>query len=58
MLQRREYIRLFACSWLTVDSFGDVKYSGIGREGSKYGIEEYLTMKTIVSAVLPPRAML
>ncbi|KAK5948012.1 hypothetical protein OHC33_010940 [Knufia fluminis] len=38
--------------------FGDVKYSGIGREGSKYGIEEYLTMKTIVSAVLPPRAML
>ncbi len=25
--------------------FGGVKESGIGREGSKYGIEEYLEMK-------------
>ena len=27
--------------------FGGVKHSGFGREGSKYGIEEYLTIKTI-----------
>lgn len=25
--------------------FGGVKQSGMGREGSKYGIEEYLVMK-------------
>ncbi|MFZ0097197.1 MAG: aldehyde dehydrogenase family protein, partial [Gemmobacter sp.] len=25
--------------------FGGVKQSGIGREGSKYGIEEYLEIK-------------
>jgi succinate-semialdehyde dehydrogenase/glutarate-semialdehyde dehydrogenase len=25
--------------------FGGVKQSGIGREGSKYGIDEYLSMK-------------
>lgn len=27
--------------------FGGVKFSGFGREGSKYGIEEYLTIKTV-----------
>ena len=27
--------------------FGGVKCSGFGREGSKYGIEEYQTIKTI-----------
>lgn len=27
--------------------FGGVKYSGFGREGSKYGVEEYLTIKTV-----------
>ena len=27
--------------------FGGVKFSGFGREGSKYGIEEYQTIKTI-----------
>ncbi|KAF1990545.1 succinic semialdehyde dehydrogenase [Aulographum hederae CBS 113979] len=27
--------------------FGGVKHSGFGREGSKYGIEEYLTMKMV-----------
>jgi succinate-semialdehyde dehydrogenase/glutarate-semialdehyde dehydrogenase len=27
--------------------FGGVKESGFGREGSKYGIEEYLTIKAI-----------
>ncbi|KAF5241885.1 hypothetical protein FANTH_8960 [Fusarium anthophilum] len=28
--------------------FGGVKYSGLGREGSKYGIEDYLQVKTVV----------
>jgi succinate-semialdehyde dehydrogenase/glutarate-semialdehyde dehydrogenase len=28
-----------------VAPFGGVKQSGIGREGSKYGIEEYLEVK-------------
>ena len=27
--------------------FGGVKQSGLGREGSQYGIEEYLEMKYI-----------
>ncbi|KAK9471536.1 succinate-semialdehyde dehydrogenase [Dipodascopsis tothii] len=27
--------------------FGGVKYSGFGREGSKYGIEEYVTIKSV-----------
>jgi succinate-semialdehyde dehydrogenase/glutarate-semialdehyde dehydrogenase len=27
--------------------FGGVKFSGFGREGSKYGIEEYVTIKTV-----------
>ena len=27
--------------------FGGVKHSGFGREGSKYGIDEYLTIKTM-----------
>lgn len=31
----------------TVAPFGGVKQSGIGREGSKYGIEEYIEMKYI-----------
>ncbi|KAL7621988.1 hypothetical protein AAE478_007489 [Parahypoxylon ruwenzoriense] len=28
--------------------FGGVKYSGMGREGSKYGLDEYLVLKTVV----------
>ena len=27
--------------------FGGVKLSGFGREGSKYGIEEYMTIKAV-----------
>ncbi|KAI9034868.1 NAD-dependent succinate-semialdehyde dehydrogenase [Aspergillus affinis] len=29
--------------------FGGVKYSGMGREGSKYGVEEYLSVKMVVT---------
>ena len=31
-----------------VAPFGGVKQSGVGREGSKYGIEEYLEVKYIL----------
>ena len=34
-----------------VAPFGGVKQSGLGREGSKFGIEEYLEIKYICSAV-------
>ncbi len=27
--------------------FGGIKQSGFGREGSKYGIEEYITIKAV-----------
>jgi acyl-CoA reductase-like NAD-dependent aldehyde dehydrogenase len=30
-----------------VSPFGGVKESGIGREGSKYGIDEYLDLKAV-----------
>ncbi|KAH7175316.1 succinate-semialdehyde dehydrogenase [Dactylonectria macrodidyma] len=29
--------------------FGGVKYSGFGREGSKYGLDDYLVLKSIVT---------
>ncbi|KAJ5081574.1 hypothetical protein NUU61_009838 [Penicillium alfredii] len=29
--------------------FGGVKHSGMGREGSKYGVDDYMTLKTIVT---------
>jgi len=31
---------------LEVAPFGGIKQSGIGREGSKYGIDEYLEIKS------------
>jgi len=34
--------------------FGGIKESGIGREGSKYGIEEYLEVKYICAGGLAP----
>ena len=32
--------------------FGGIKQSGFGREGSKYGVEEYLEMKSVCLAGL------
>lgn len=29
------------------DRFGGVKFSGFGREGSKYGMAEYQVIKTV-----------
>ena len=34
-----------------VAPFGGVKQSGLGREGSKYGIEDYLQLKYLCLAV-------
>ncbi|KAK7214880.1 hypothetical protein V2G26_002883 [Clonostachys chloroleuca] len=31
----------------TASPFGGIKWSGFGREGSKYGIDEYLSIKTV-----------
>ena len=31
--------------------FGGVKQSGFGREGSKYGLDDYLNMKYVMVAV-------
>lgn len=29
--------------------FGGVKHSGMGREGSKYGIDDYVNIKMVVT---------
>ncbi|OOF98183.1 hypothetical protein ASPCADRAFT_142170 [Aspergillus carbonarius ITEM 5010] len=34
--------------------FGGVKYSGVGREGSKYGIEDYMNIKMVVTGGIDP----
>jgi succinate-semialdehyde dehydrogenase/glutarate-semialdehyde dehydrogenase len=31
--------------------FGGIKWSGFGKEGGKYGIEDYLVVKSIMIAV-------
>jgi len=36
-----------------VAPFGGVKQSGIGREGSRYGMDEYLNMKLICTQIAP-----
>ncbi|MGA2204138.1 MAG: aldehyde dehydrogenase family protein, partial [Terriglobales bacterium] len=38
-----------------VAPFGGVKESGLGREGSKYGIEEYLEIKYLCFGGIAPR---
>ncbi|KAL0935944.1 succinate-semialdehyde dehydrogenase [Colletotrichum truncatum] len=35
--------------------FGGVKHSGMGREGSKYGVDDYLTIKMIVTGGISTR---
>jgi acyl-CoA reductase-like NAD-dependent aldehyde dehydrogenase len=37
----------YYCVVLTFARFGGVKQSGFGREGSKYGIDEFLTIKSV-----------
>jgi succinate-semialdehyde dehydrogenase/glutarate-semialdehyde dehydrogenase len=37
---------------MAVAPFGGVKESGLGREGSHYGIEEYLNIKLVCSEIL------
>jgi len=34
-----------------VAPFGGVKESGLGREGSHYGLDEYLSIKAVIAAV-------
>ena len=34
---------------LTGCSFGGVKQSGFGREGSKYGCDDYMVYKTVIT---------
>lgn len=34
---------------LTCVRFGGVKHSGTGREGSKYGIDDYINIKAVVT---------
>lgn len=34
-----------------VAPFGGVKESGIGREGSRYGLDEYLEIKAVTLAI-------
>lgn len=45
------YVFLFRIVEYTANEcrFGGVKHSGLGREGSKYGIEDYLNMKTVIT---------
>jgi len=45
-------VSLFICLFFDIANkcrFGGVKHSGLGREGSKYGIEDYLNMKTVIT---------
>jgi len=37
---------IYVCTMMQVAPFGGVKQSGLGREGSKYGMDEYLEVRT------------
>ncbi|MFT8711582.1 aldehyde dehydrogenase family protein, partial [Komagataeibacter rhaeticus] len=39
-----------------VAPFGGIKQSGMGREGSRYGMDEYLIMKYICTDITDPGA--
>lgn len=52
MQEPRKFIyTIIQMIWLLLTSyrFGGVKHSGLGREGSKFGIEDYLQLKTVVT---------
>src|ERR1700739_3882058 len=40
--------------WAEIAPFGGMKESGIGREGSKYGIEEFLEVKYLCMGGIDP----
>jgi len=48
---RKLYCDVAARALLTlyVYRFGGIKDSGLGREGSKYGMDDYLQLKTVVT---------
>jgi hypothetical protein len=43
---------------LTSSSFGGIKQSGLGREGSKYGLDDYLQLKTVITGNMSHRSHL
>lgn len=47
MLLLREFSFLSFSFIANFLSFGGVKQSGFGREGSKYGIDEFMTIKSV-----------
>lgn len=47
MLLRRKYLPSLEWTLANWNSFGGVKQSGFGREGSKYGIDEFLVIKSV-----------
>lgn len=51
LLHRKSSNTPFTLLWtsLTDPRFGGVKQSGFGREGSKYGLDDYMTIKMIVT---------
>lgn len=50
MLPLRKLLLFYICYGLIVNlflRFGGVKQSGFGREGSKYGIDEFMVIKSV-----------
>lgn len=47
LLLRKYFTSLWSRAWTNCDRFGGVKQSGFGREGSKYGIDEFLVIKSV-----------
>ena len=47
MLLRRKYLPPLEWTLANCNRFGGVKQSGFGRKGSKYGIDEFLVIKSV-----------